>query len=138
VGPPATPAPAAGAVAAVHRGVLNPGRYRDTVFDPNFTFTIPAGWEATTNAADYFELGHDQSLGFALLDVVKIQAVSSTGCYSDGYVPVGPKPADLIGFLRGNKHLKTSGFRATSFGAYSGQQLTIQLRSLPTCSDGGT
>ena len=110
--------------------VLVAGSYATRNFKPTFSFATSGGWRVEHDAANgVFFHGSpccaqhvDASTGF--LFFVRPAMVYDP----DSDVPVAA-PANLLGWLRANPHLKTGPVSPVTIGAAPGEQFTASFRS---------
>jgi hypothetical protein len=114
---------------------LPAGTYRSQAFQPQLTFTVPAGWWLASDSADFLELlpvDSDQEGIYLFRD----PAAAS----QDPTCPLAPEPSvgglstDLSTWIRGRPGLVTSNPRLAQVGGLRGVELDVGIVSSWTAS----
>jgi hypothetical protein len=107
---------------------LPAGTYRSQAFQPQLTFTIPAGWRVGTDSADYLELlpvDSDQEGIYLFRD--------PNAASQDAACPLEPEPSvstlstDLSTWIRGRPGFVTSNPRLAQVGGLRGIELDVGI-----------
>jgi hypothetical protein len=139
-----SPAPSPTAM-AFHDGVLVPGTYVSRPYSPRsqvrFTFTVPAGWEASGDVRVFptdVGPGAPDGMAFAILGVGDLYSDPCNGTAGD--LPTGTSVDGLVNALVAQTAYGVSTPTAISLGGFSGKRLDLQLPSdvdFSTCKNGG-
>ena len=97
--PQAMPSPRAAEVHTLARGWLADGTYRAAAFDPPFTLTLPADWQAWQADADDIWLRRFTGSTTAEIDVGRITVVYPDGCITSPTQLAPGTARDLVSWL---------------------------------------
>lgn len=129
-GAKATAAPSATAAPA-----LTAGSHQSATFQPGVTYTVPANWANTTDAAAYFALNPvgDENNGVYLFH--NIQALSQdTTCPRAPEPGVGTTAAEMVAWIRSLKGLNVSQPVPVTINGVAGTQIDVSIKSAWTQS----
>lgn len=132
----ASAAPSASAVTA-----LAPGQHTTVAFQPQTTYTVPAGWVSAADTTDYFgvSLLSDSNNGMYVFHNVVALSQDAT-CPRSAEPGVGTKAADMVAWVRSLKGLNVSQPVPVTVSGLQGTQIDVSIKTAWTqvCSFGGT
>jgi hypothetical protein len=121
-------------VGAMETRVLDGGRYRSTILEPNVELTIPGGrWVATGNLPAELELrafrpGQSENESGALT-ILRIDNVMAGGCGYQGATPwrsIGSDPESFMAWLRGQLPANLGATSPITIGGLPGLEVAFQ------------
>lgn len=116
----------------VQDALLPPGTYTSAAFQPQLTYTVPAGWVMYDDEPGQFELAleHKDPYIYVWRDVRAV----ALNCAEKAHPGVGSSAADIAGWLATRDGLDTSEPQPVSIGGLSGY--VIDVRQSPDWTEG--
>ncbi|HJW22681.1 MAG TPA: hypothetical protein VJ506_09650 [Candidatus Limnocylindrales bacterium] len=120
--------PGSGTPAPSRPATLPAGTYQSRAFQPQLTFTLPAGWWVAADSADFLQLAPVDSdqLGIYLFRDPSA-ASQATACPLSPEPGVGGLSTDLSTWIRGRPGFVTSNPRLAQVGGLRGVELDVGI-----------
>jgi hypothetical protein len=123
-------------------GPLEPGEYQTSTFQPQLSYTVPAGWTNFEDLPGNFWLfqqqdSQDGEVGGSYLGIYQNVRAAAINCEEDAQKGVGTTPKDLVAWYQSLPGLTVSEPKPVTVGGLDGLQIDLTLNpDVDTCRYG--
>ncbi len=123
-------------------GSLEPGKYRTSTFEPELTYTVPAGWTNFEDLPGNFVLFQQEDLqdgvvGGSYLGIWQNVRAAAINCDEAWQTGVGTTPKDLVAWYQSVPGLIVSTPKPVTVGGLGGLQIDLSVEpDVDTCRYG--